>query len=1386
MSENRKRRFEGDALTAALIAINSAPRREAGEDEMDEPDFVIRKRIFDSGHAVVAARDCFIFHSYTAAECERFGEAFKPLVSYICNNRNMTLVRFTAKRVHGTPMPTSADIAVMVLYDLSVRTGRDEQKRIRPSPGELLRQLESEPHVVLVRASFVPHMSAVYLIQRSLAPWIIGGLAARFAGPLQMPEVLEPMFLLAECARGEYLLHLHNTRVSGVRVAFVEAALDMQLIERLAALRWLFFDKRLAENLLSELKKPDEYLAADLKRIEAYASVVRDSMPARTQQAPGGGDDGDDNCGIGGAGGAAEYAVLSDPDDEIKCAALVNTTGHWRGSQRHEYWHRLSAPGANDLLRISWGYIVSLAYHIFHRFSHYRQDRVFFQTWLHVAHQLMRCEIDRNHVEVMASSRAWDWLRPEQVADAPDIAQPRLLHIAKDADEVVRNVPQAFAGIDGAAEHLALCVYKTLYGYSRAQIDLRESFERFDIAMLVANDQQSNTHYLVRHHSAVPVVSAAISDRAWFDGYLRKTGQLMVAQRIDAARAAAGAGVEELVLRLPLNCRRGEIGTRPVDPPRQWRHDTELSERFHQRIANALTPQAVQSSIMALLPHARDGVDFFVCYSPLSFTPALPSETRGRTANAAFVAKQSWSAVKHRGGEPLPTTHARGRPPKRRSVDTEPLRSALDDRQSAPSADGLTRPIADASIVVWLSDRGMARALGSGVASTVLWRRVSGTAERVAHMPLVGPAVARLLAEETAPGPLCQALNAISGMFGLSLTEWDSETFRGTVVAERAARLVAPVLDIYARACGGAFTGGGAYFMRTSTLESWEIDRSFKTDMPRARTAAKQRNTLSGAVGSALSVLLNAATLPVTCDVDAFEWLSDVVFAADVDDDDDEEDSSSSRKIAIAKHLADMARLMRERRLDERWQKPMLACARGKSEQWQVRKRLKPSDVPQNAEEWLDDALRAFSERPPDECRAGARKQDQEFYPRLARVCRCGAATIETCTRMARAMAVRDYYDWMCCLCAEGSGVGEDAEDASELSNLSLRFMHRHCSSCRARVCWRHHDADELMMPNNVQLFEPVPACAADGSIDAVSDYQAAMVDDNYISPYTIIEGVIEFVRAGGYDQDDVVAAARFFDSLRFRIFRYCTAPPVPTQNQPHSERDAEHFYKMAGRFGDIAAKQVQKSGGAPLSAADRARVEASWEMTAEKIYGVPVGNTTATLSRSLLRDGLLADNDDDDDELQQPTDAAAVWLASMEMAQIQPLENVAFLADGVFLTRKLAEPQMAAVKESALIETWRFFVAPIAPDARSLHRYQRQLAALVTNGANYFPLCASVLAESTALGAAGASSVMSEDRRDLASKLSDILYNSCGAVPRPLATALPLLAELSFINAYQ
>lgn len=1358
-----KRKFESeDDVEDAMAAAEAASV--AG---VDAPNQSVSKQIFEASNAVIARRDTFALYACSEAEVVRVASTLMPLLHTVCDSRHLIEADFNA--VNGG----QGRGRVTLLYDLTTADesmrrpkGRGTKPLVRASWEQMRVQMEREPHVALIVASFNPDHSIVVVMQRIVAPWIIGGLASHFVrGPLKMPETFAPLYMLAYISRRSHLEEIEIYRRERAPAAFWHANFDVGLLQRFGATRWLFFNRLAAAHLLEGLDEI-EFNKDEVRRVALEtALVVSDTLGTHAPA-------GRENEAVPSRSVPDEFDLLCSPDDDLKKAAMLTPEGRWRAGERHELWDRLVAPGANERLRTAWADIYALAFELFARVGNFNQDSVHFQAWLHIGHQLLRAEIDYSRDLVSVARRVWSTTRGTY---APQIKPCWRRHAAlvDAAEELVANVPALiFAGVECAAQKLADSVYLAVYGQTYMHQRVREVFKTFDVGSVLAVEQQVAQDYLVRQHSAVPVVAIALASSPevdeWFQSYLRQTGQVFAANRIAQLRQADDAASAEplgvSILQLPLNCHRNTVGVQAkrLEPLTQWRRDRELRERCHRHASNALTPQAVQASILSLMPWARDGIDFFICYSPLSAMPANACDTRGSTAVVEYMTVQCREFA-DKGSTALLAARAgksAGRPKKWRAgtAATEP----------GPDA---TPMLMEPSLFVWMRDGSrMQRVLAQAVATAVLWRRVTGDEGRAAHVPLVAPAVVRVLSESTEPAPLCQSLNAISGMFGLSTTEWDPQTFRGRTVAEQAARLVAPVLDLYARAASGTdfYSDGGVEFMWTSTFQSWLSAREFRKAVPRAAIAGQlpQQELAGSCVGAPLSVLLNAAVLPVTCSARTYRWLRETVFV------------DNQR---VSEHFSRVEHLHECRLRDNDWGQVSPACARSAAGRRYSRRHALPVDTVVHPDEVRRRALLRFNADDPDLQRAGATLDDADFDRNKTRVCRCGAATLMQCDRMARAAADQEYIDWMCCICAGGGASEKDPDTMRADDPHGFRFMYHHCKHCRTRVSWYSHGADQMLLPDNVQIYEPPLPVRQDNSVDAVSDYQTLMARGaGGITPYTIIEGVLDFVRARNYDADDVAAAVEFFDSLRFRIYKYCTAAPLPL----HRHNDA---MSGDGRFSELATSYVAAAmetrerlrvTSRRLSRSEREVVETDYKARSGKGARAPTA-ALVSLSHSLPHPHRAPAQAPG---TPLPTDAAVLWLTTMELTQLLSVEHAANLCDRV---RRSAHSGVSWLAATAHLDAWRFFLAPFSTSRAAAQFYEHQLLTLIANGKDYFPLCSAALAESSALGAAGANGVMSDDRVDPAHRIGQLLYTGHGGMPRPLATALPLLAELSLLNYY-
>jgi len=1030
-------------------------------------------------------------------------------------------------------------------------------------------------------------------------------------------------------------------------------------------------------------------------------------------------------------------------------------------AQRHEYWDRLRAPGAELRMRGRMGRVLAAALHLFLRVSDEAFDAKFTQVDLFYLSQLMSVECfggDTRRVPRLIDAK----LRASEVAAQ---CSERL----RDAARRVSALPYTFLmhQIDAPHRYDYACAmaYEALYGTLPAYHLIDLIFDEIDVPALLER-MQVRGWAPARHQRSV-AVRAERASRAALDAFVERNALVYDAQRLAALDSL------DAVLRVPLNTDRKRVGARA---PANERRGSEVLYA-----ANAVTPHALQTSVRAALPNARDGLDYLVVYTPLSYVyeddrryahcarpskaaaDSGPSAVDGAVreasalhgvradsavelvdlvaqravheASAAEQADASAASVAQSG------KRRRGRPSKKDQLARQQQQELDEARAHATTRTTLAEP----ALYVALSARAR-DALQANTAPLALLQRALGKPAINRHVPLAAPSVARLLAESTNVGALCTALNALSVLVGGAAHEWRADSYRARHYAVRCARLVVRLVDFHANTMvgAGAPIDGGAF----SLYSLWAVLSRYESE--RAEYAERRRRAgstdadigeprLDNGVFAALAVVLNAEQLPVACERASFDFVS--------------------RACTNERRLEEHARFCAERaktrdRDRARWHE---------TPAWyrDMRRRGSASHAHGIASSAARRRLEAIQERTWfEDARAkrvggGGGGGDQDAPFEADALCVCGGVGVEDCAGMARAYA-EGIDSVACCVCTLAyTDGGAYAADSGGAVSAAHGLMVGACSYCRTRVPWRRTDDDRLLAPTHIEISTPL----------APSEARAAALrgeapDERRVGALALIERMLDVAahNAGRPTEQAVqTAVRRALGSLCFRLRRWRSAPQhphaAPTRSQSSSAalgRYAQHLAEAGEQAGanQFALWRERETGRGKLRAAHRSVLDA-----------------TDALRRS-----------DAPAARREPSDALAFLLGSLEAATF--LHHRTLMAAHAKLANGTLDgtPYAAATARSL-----RDMAAPFS-DSGALRAYERAFERRVTR--QHVPLCDAAFAESSAIGANAFDSLASEWRRDADAKHDHMLFN--GALPRPLAGALPLLSELTFLNWYE
>jgi len=1015
-------------------------------------------------------------------------------------------------------------------------------------------------------------------------------------------------------------------------------------------------------------------------------------------------------------------------------------------AQRHEYWDRLRAPGAEMRMRDRMSRTLAAALHVFVRCADESFDSKFTQVDLFYLTQLMNVErlgneLHRREPRLVSANQ-----------QASQVAAQCSEHL-RSAAQRVTALPHTFLmhRLDAPHRFDYACAmsYEALYSTPPAYKLVDLLFDEVDVPALL--DFVQVRGWAPARHARATLVNAKRVPLAAARSFADANALVYDAQLMDAL----GTETLQCALRVPLNVNRQVVGTSSAP--------TSSAQSAAQHSSNAVTPHSLQCSVRAALPDARDGLDFLVLYTPLSyiysndpryanvgangerFDSASPvaEMVAERAVHDASVAPAA-DADEQIGIAAAPTKRRRGRPSKREQLVRQRRQEIDEVRAQAAQRETLAEP----ALYVVLSERARA-ALQENAAPLVLLQRALGQGAINRHVPLCAPAVAQVLARSTNLPALCNALNALSVLIGGAPREWRPESARAARYAVRCARLVVRLVDFYASALVGRNEPlDGAAF---SIFSLWRVLERHSD--ARAAYAAERRRTQSAKDAAALApsfdeaffaplaVVLNAEQLPVAIERDAFRFLK--------------------RGCANNKRLA--AHTERAAALDKQRSGPAGAERWQREPQWYVDQRrgndgkrftYKQRRVLEQHQEsvWFAAArTRRVDERIDAKLSAG------ESAARA--LCSCGGVGVEDCAGMAREY-INGASTLACCICALNHV--DAAELSKELDALAGGGpLMGACSYCRTRVPWRRIDNDRLLVETHVEIGDTHEQAADErvGPLDLLEQL-LAVADHNVGTPYE--PHVARTVR-------------RALSSLCFRLRRWCSAPQHP--RTVHTSKQTSRFaFESYARFiteerqrGEaLAADSVR------LSSPAARRSFAKWRREETHRHRLRAAHRSTLDATDKLRDSAQAGVARD--TARAPADALAFVLGSLEAATFVRHRTLLGVSAGLvrpeFVGTDYAESMKRALPH---------LVTPFT-ESGALHAYQRAFAQRID--AERVPLCEPALAESTAIGASAFNSLASDWRRDASAKHDHMLYN--GGVPRPLTGTLPLLSELTFLNWYE
>jgi len=433
------------------------------------------------------------------------------------------------------------------------------------------------------------------------------------------------------------------------------------------------------------------------------------------------------------------------------------------GASYHEFRERLCGPLADKRLGERVARLLSAASQLLAVITYNRFNIHFTQVDLFYMQQLMQLECA-------------DWTRNNRA--------PRPTQI----DELIGQLSPACAS---AVERIAQLRYVFLVNKDR-----RPQYQQRNSAMVAAALYYSANMYsaadtlvdevqlgslLDRYQSmgterqrytlATHATATLSADSDQLVDFQRRWALVADERRVTELAEKHGTELRRHVLRVPLND--------------QQLRATGNVRRVGLLDAERVTPLSVLGSLRNLLPEARDGVDFFVSYTPLSYTPA--NDERYRRAHAATSIFQSiYVGDAPDQPESAPADTECDDDPDFKLNQTAPPTNGRKRKRGRPSKKKARgRPEKLPEQVEMLAEPAIYVGLRAQLAHELPWRaavqlvnqraqsfaRVA-LADRNANRPLAAPLLAQALAESASRHTLCAALNATHALLGGSGVEW--------------------------------------------------------------------------------------------------------------------------------------------------------------------------------------------------------------------------------------------------------------------------------------------------------------------------------------------------------------------------------------------------------------------------------------------------------------------------------------------------------------------------------------------------------------------------------------------------------------------------------------
>lgn len=989
--------------------------------------------------------------------------------------------------------------------------------------------------------------------------------------------------------------------------------------------------------------------------------------------------------------------------------------GHKRGiTETNEFYDRLFAPDASAVLAGKFADVVANACELFHNVSRFaidssmRQMDQFYLAELQglAAHQPEGSSIKLAAVKIVQMMQ--DKLeRASVLANHKVLDAPALLSAAQNSRALM------------VREHVAAL------------------FRDNDICSLLAVCQDRNG--TVWRHKRALLVPSQLVPMARLDHFLENNA--LVYQRWRANQILARYRAEKrepVVLRVLINSVRQRKRADSSVVAEQIEGLKSIDTVWEQRLANKTRPLSVLAALRTLVPGAKDGQDYLICWTPNSYNVTL---------SAKEVAEQQ---EKRQRGEIVQHAARRGRPRGVPAGDKAPVVS-----------------LSEPAIYVLANDT-IVRRIGASMPALVLEQRATGRAELNTHMPLMAPLVARQMASGEDVVASCNSLNALAGFLGLSVTQWRANTKKAELFAVRVARVVARLTDYWLKTEVRAEDLATAAFVAVVDPDVARRDRmtdTFREEVcngivrqTQRFATIKQRSLLD-----ALVVLADGNVMPVLCSAEGFQFLNDVV-GADID-----RRAQANRASVTAGELRLSAWLAvcREKhtiRLSEpHW------TANFTSEVRQSDREPAPADQQQeDADVFEQDIVREFVDRRTaeevrlDEVAQAARDGIAKAY--ACAVCVCGATTGRDCLMMARARTTGRMFEHLCCLCRPNFAAGYIAKGDGR-----FRFAADICATCRPRVPISRKDRDENALPDNAELFWRNPFTPNTTLRQKYEEYEHTMP-----MPFTeLAELLLTYAEARMDDKVVVDGVREVLGSLGFRIRWWRSAPvhAVSLMRKRDDKANQQSLFVAAERMlvERYTAEQIAVSDLAP----NRCLLWLQENMTKLTGHHREVLRATTHLVGTAHNDG--------GGQRATSYDSLAYVLSILESVSL--LGSRALYGGRQFWGLPDYRPETREAYRLCV----RSYYMPLRTPAQ-LRAYERaydtSCVGVGKECLEYFPLIESMFGDVSVLGGVGFASNMSDWRQDWTSKVKNML--TADFEPRPLTGALPLLTELAFLNYYE